>query len=397
MEPRFGFDFSQVRIHTDERAAETARGVNALAYTVGRNVVFEVGQYKPGTSEGRRLLAHELTHVIQQNNPDGLHQQQPISLQRKVNLEFYEQIRNKLSRQEVSEKEVYDVLQMLGKLNDGDLKDTITLLGNELIDRMFSKISAEDKRNKAALLDRIIQLREKTLLLTYKQSKFCKEPTEGPWEITAEIINLSELVKTVERMAANVPLKKLGIFGNRATGEGQLALLEETIDAKNVDQYSAELSKLDRYLTSDADLYLLNCQAGAWKKGTTFLTKLSKLLPGRRIIGFTTETILPIPHETFSKTVSSSRKCLEPSEIKITDIQDMPQGLTVEQQLKIIKQRAPVADNLPQTKIAKNGEIIRWPVIEQPEPDWLKKKATSSKKKERSSLKEEKIGVKVYS
>src|SRR5438132_1615607 len=67
MEPRFGHDFSQVRVHTDERAAESARAVNALAYTVGRDVVFGTGQYTPGTSEGRKLMAHELTHVVQQD------------------------------------------------------------------------------------------------------------------------------------------------------------------------------------------------------------------------------------------------------------------------------------------------------------------------------------------
>src|SRR2546428_641974 len=59
MEPRFGHDFSQVRVYTGDRAAESARAVNALAYTVGRDVVFGTGQYEPGTSEGRRLLAHE--------------------------------------------------------------------------------------------------------------------------------------------------------------------------------------------------------------------------------------------------------------------------------------------------------------------------------------------------
>src|SRR5213078_1429137 len=66
MEPRFGHDFSGVRVHTDGRAAESARAVNALAYTVGRDVVFGAGQYAPETSEGRRVLAHELTHTIQQ-------------------------------------------------------------------------------------------------------------------------------------------------------------------------------------------------------------------------------------------------------------------------------------------------------------------------------------------
>lgn len=66
MEPRFGHDFSSVRIHSDSQAAESARAVNALAYTVGQNVVFGRGQYAPDTAGGRRLLAHELTHVTQQ-------------------------------------------------------------------------------------------------------------------------------------------------------------------------------------------------------------------------------------------------------------------------------------------------------------------------------------------
>ncbi len=66
MEPRFGSDFSQVRIHTDAQAAESARAVNAQAYTVGSDVVFGAGQYAPEASEGKRLMAHELTHVVQQ-------------------------------------------------------------------------------------------------------------------------------------------------------------------------------------------------------------------------------------------------------------------------------------------------------------------------------------------
>ncbi|MFO1434147.1 MAG: DUF4157 domain-containing protein [Candidatus Competibacteraceae bacterium] len=66
MEPRFGHDFSRVRVHTDAKAAESARAVNARAYTVGRDVVFEMGQHSPATTAGKKLLAHELTHVVQQ-------------------------------------------------------------------------------------------------------------------------------------------------------------------------------------------------------------------------------------------------------------------------------------------------------------------------------------------
>jgi hypothetical protein len=68
MEPRFGHDFSQVRVHADTRAAESAGAVNALAYTVGRDVVFGAGQFAPQTSAGSKLMAHELTHVLQQKS-----------------------------------------------------------------------------------------------------------------------------------------------------------------------------------------------------------------------------------------------------------------------------------------------------------------------------------------
>lgn len=67
MESRFAHDFSRVRVHTDSTAAESARGVNALAYTVGQDIVFAAGKYAPETSTGKRLLAHELTHTIQQS------------------------------------------------------------------------------------------------------------------------------------------------------------------------------------------------------------------------------------------------------------------------------------------------------------------------------------------
>jgi outer membrane protein OmpA-like peptidoglycan-associated protein len=66
-EPRFGRDFSGVRVHTGSQANESAKSVNALAYTVGQDVVFGGGQYSPGTDAGKKLIAHELTHVMQQN------------------------------------------------------------------------------------------------------------------------------------------------------------------------------------------------------------------------------------------------------------------------------------------------------------------------------------------
>jgi hypothetical protein len=66
MEGRFGADFSDVRVHTDGAAQESARAVGAHAYTVGRDVVFQRDRYDPASPEGRTMLAHELTHVVQQ-------------------------------------------------------------------------------------------------------------------------------------------------------------------------------------------------------------------------------------------------------------------------------------------------------------------------------------------
>jgi hypothetical protein len=68
MEERFGEDFGDVRIHRDSRASESARAVNAHAYTVGRDIVFQSGRYDPSSPAGQRTLAHELTHVVQQRS-----------------------------------------------------------------------------------------------------------------------------------------------------------------------------------------------------------------------------------------------------------------------------------------------------------------------------------------
>lgn len=74
-EPRFGADFSGVKVHTDSNAAYLAGNVNAKAFTVGKDVVFGSGQYSPETSDGKSLMAHELTHVLQQGSKTNLRNQ----------------------------------------------------------------------------------------------------------------------------------------------------------------------------------------------------------------------------------------------------------------------------------------------------------------------------------
>jgi hypothetical protein len=80
METRFGYDFSGVRVHTDAKAAQSARAVDALAYTVGQDLVFGTGMFEPETPRGRRRVAHELVHYIQQqDNPQKLQTQAAVS------------------------------------------------------------------------------------------------------------------------------------------------------------------------------------------------------------------------------------------------------------------------------------------------------------------------------
>jgi hypothetical protein len=85
MEQRFGHDFSQVRVHSDVAVGQSAREVNARAYTVGSDIVFDHGEFAPDTSLGRKLLAHELTHVVQQER--GVAQSSPGTIQRQPKTE----------------------------------------------------------------------------------------------------------------------------------------------------------------------------------------------------------------------------------------------------------------------------------------------------------------------
>ncbi|MEL6476896.1 MAG: DUF4157 domain-containing protein [Pseudomonadota bacterium] len=80
LEPRFGRDFSRVRVHTDAEAGRSAQEVNALAYTVGQSIVFAPGQYRPDSDTGRALLGHELAHTVQQSGTRPLNPSEPVRI-----------------------------------------------------------------------------------------------------------------------------------------------------------------------------------------------------------------------------------------------------------------------------------------------------------------------------
>lgn len=98
MGQRFGHDFSRVRVHTGDEAARSAQELDANAYTVGHNIVFGAGLFTPGTHNGRRLLAHELTHVVQQSSSDGIRVEQDSPKRETITVQRDSTNREKLSQ-----------------------------------------------------------------------------------------------------------------------------------------------------------------------------------------------------------------------------------------------------------------------------------------------------------
>lgn len=200
MEARFGHDFSRVRIHTGARAAESAQAVNALAYTVGQDIVFDAGQFAPATRAGKRLLAHELAHTVQQSSA-GVSAVAPYTLEvtaaqsaaemecdaiaeRVVNASLTEHepppvmqsiapsvqraVSPKLPRiqyllrergrgeKKISAQDVHEALEILSWLSEEDLRDTVAEMEKGgYVDRFFLNLSEDDQRAEFQTLRRI--------------------------------------------------------------------------------------------------------------------------------------------------------------------------------------------------------------------------------------------------
>lgn len=120
MEPRFGRDFSHVRVHTNDQAARSALSVNALAYTVDHHVVFGSGAYDPAGSAGRQLLAHELAHVVQQTDNG-----RPVVARRPRGRTNFRRDRGLVSGEDLLDAEFTD---WLGSLTKPELRDYRTVV-----------------------------------------------------------------------------------------------------------------------------------------------------------------------------------------------------------------------------------------------------------------------------
>lgn len=141
MESRFGRDFSQVRVHTDARAAQSAQAVNARAYTVGQNIVFGAGEYLPVTAAGTRLLAHELAHVVEQ--AELAHPSRP-NLQRKESSPTGSTEGEKEEETEVSEVILDGVSEMVDHLPK-KLKDNLETQVKDGAKQFWERLSTGEK------------------------------------------------------------------------------------------------------------------------------------------------------------------------------------------------------------------------------------------------------------
>lgn len=156
-EMRFGRDLGGVRIHADAGAAAAARAVNALAYTVGRDIVFGAGQYAPATHRGGMLLAHELAHTLQQSN--AAEGSGGAVIRRMVSKDYatiHSNLTYGLFDWAITDAEAHEVITILKGLNAGDLEDTVAAMeGEGLVDRLFDNVSYADRFAEADTLQRV--------------------------------------------------------------------------------------------------------------------------------------------------------------------------------------------------------------------------------------------------
>ena len=193
MGQRFGHDFSRVRVHTDAAAERSARDVNANAYTVGHNIVFGARQFAPGTHEGRRLIAHELTHVVQQSRSDGIRvgqnneqcglspiylhtptiQQQAGFTNLTVQRDVIDDTRKKLSYRVfdwvIRDTEAMEALAELGKIPSANLANELKRLGSKYVTRLLDNLP--DAAKAGEVYKRVIEALKPADIVSYAKDQ----------------------------------------------------------------------------------------------------------------------------------------------------------------------------------------------------------------------------------
>lgn len=234
MEPRFGHDLADVRVHTDDTAAASADALGARAYTVGNDVTFARGHYDTHSSAGNTLLAHELTHVIQQRN-GGLQLQRDVTPQ-------YELIEDRLTYGlfdwAITDANARDVLNLLNGLSDLDLADTAAAMDRDgLLDRLMENIAEEDQHTYAVLIGRINRHRS----TSHTGEWIIAQLSYGTWDwaITDDDATRALMV------LAGLESQELRTVVAQMVNSGIYDRLREELPAEQASQYRAFLLRMD--------------------------------------------------------------------------------------------------------------------------------------------------------
>ncbi|WP_444997851.1 eCIS core domain-containing protein [Aliikangiella sp. IMCC44359] len=280
MQHYFNYDFSKVRLHVGSSAERSARDVNANAYTLGNHIVFGTGQYAPETHRGKKLLAHELTHVVQQGEASNISHNSQI--QREVTNQI-STIEDRLTYNildwAITDSNAHDVIIILKRLNDTDLADTIAYMEQRgWVDRLFENVSEVDQTAEVSTLERIHRLRVHTRT-TRSGSNEVTSTVVGPCnqEQMQTILSKIQTAKNwarraknrvnnfISRPANNVPVQSLlDRYFFHQSSAGNLTVAQQQTHARqisrNLETVEQQNNPFSQYCASQFDL---TCRAMA--------------------------------------------------------------------------------------------------------------------------------------
>lgn len=407
-ERQLGFDLKRVRIHTGAAAERSAATMAAHAYTVGADIAFARGAFNPGTGVGRRLLAHEVAHVVQQlSTPattQGAHvravahddraeatardvaraiEQHTASptilptgpaLQREAVTTLESQIEAKL--QSAYERflpwrrknDLHDALVLLRTLDSQRLRALVAQLdtpGRLLLDTLDS-VSDDDRKEFSDVLSRIAVLRntllEYAVVTDPTQSKFsiASRPPDTVWHAAGSFESVAEMASEANAFVSQRGMK-IGSLGILAHGDsfGTIQMGSDIVQNHTFDSFQSSFKALGELLAPDADVYIYGCVSGAGALGTALLKKLSRALPGRRIIGFNVINVVD-PESTLVKSESRFSPRLLTSEVQTT-LEFKKRN--AREPSKFYQTLKPATANSAHAKWVRDGVVLKWPAL----------------------------------
>jgi hypothetical protein len=197
-----------------------------------------------------------------------------------------------------------------------------------------------------------------------ESTRICEEPETTLWRRTRLVTTVGELLDAVRTTASEFTVAKFGILAHGDVG-GYLQVGKDEIDLETIGHFSGSIALLDRYLAPGADIFIFGCTSGFGRQGSAFLKEWSRLLPGRRVIGFNfVNTLVPVnPHRV------EDVFCFDP-EVWATSVRNFGEFNDF---LARNKNRLPTVneatDSAPQAKIALDGRIVKWPGDEDAKKD----------------------------